>query len=317
MAHVDFLSAEIKKRYGAVTRARGYFLYTRKGVRLVDMYQEGGRAILGWGGTPFTVFKNILNRGLTGSFYTDYHERVAKATQDLLGWRCAVFVFGDKAAALKAALNFSKNGTSFYKPWRKPYGETAAATGDAGDASSGACHSDCVIIEPPLPWTQQIFLLAVRQEVYEVYLASGGGAGETAGGGVCGSVGGGVCGSVGGGSGKIGVEIPGSVKIPAPLAAAAARAIYDLISEIPNRGEKGWFRYDKIVTRYWHREGAYLFPKVCEGDYENFVCHCLDCGIVISPDYNTPSIIPYGVDEGVFANLKKKQFEYGGSDDRR
>lgn len=288
MAHVDFLSAEIKKRYGAVTRARGYFLYTRKGVRLVDMYQEGGRAILGWGGTPFTVFKNILNRGLTGSFYTDYHERVAKATQDLLGWCCAVFVFGDKAAALKAALNFSKNGTSFYKPWRKPYGETAAATGDAGDASSGACHSDCVIIEPPLPWTQQIFLLAVRQEVYEVYLASG-----------------------------LEMEIPGSVKIPAPLAAAAARAIYDLISEIPNRGEKGWFRYDKIVTRYWHREGPYLFPKVCEGDYENFVCHCLDCGIVISPDYNTPSIIPYGVDEGVFANLKKKQFEYGGSDDRR
>ena len=39
--------SEIKKRYGIITRARGSFLYTQKNVRLTDLFQEGGRAILG------------------------------------------------------------------------------------------------------------------------------------------------------------------------------------------------------------------------------------------------------------------------------
>ena len=40
------LFIELHKRYGAVKRARGCFLYTSKGVRVTDLYQEAGRAIL-------------------------------------------------------------------------------------------------------------------------------------------------------------------------------------------------------------------------------------------------------------------------------
>lgn len=263
MAHVDFLASEITKRYGAVTRARGRFLYTRKGVRLTDLYQEGGRAILGWGGSPFTVFKNVLNRGIVGSFNTDYSARVSKAVQDLLGMSCAVFVFTEKTAAIRTALAFSKDGTQFWKPWR--------------DASA----SGCVIIEPPLPWTAQIFILAVSQEIYEAHLASG-------------------------------YSVPDSARIPAPLSAATARAIYDMIAEIPRRTEKNWFIYDKIITKYWKRNGPYLFPKIPAENYNDFICHCLDCAIVISPDYNTPSIVPFGADLGVFGKLKNNPFLCGG-----
>ena len=60
---------ELYTRYGFVTRARNCYLYTKKGVRITDCYQEGGRAILGWeGGNAFTHFKNVLCRGQVGSF---------------------------------------------------------------------------------------------------------------------------------------------------------------------------------------------------------------------------------------------------------
>ena len=60
---LEVFASEISKRFGNVKRARGCFLYTEKGVRLTDLFQEGGRAILGWGGnSAFTVLKNVLSR---------------------------------------------------------------------------------------------------------------------------------------------------------------------------------------------------------------------------------------------------------------
>ena len=67
--------SEIQKRYGIITRARGPFLYTQKNVRLTDLNQEGGRAILGWDAAAYTVFKNILSKGLVGSFDTVHRSR--------------------------------------------------------------------------------------------------------------------------------------------------------------------------------------------------------------------------------------------------
>ena len=45
-----------------------------------------------------------------------------------------------------------------------------------------------------------------------------------------------------------------------------------------------------------------------EQEYGEFMLHCLDCGIVISPDYNVPSIVPFGADKGVFTALKNAPF---------
>ena len=69
----EILAENIAFKYGTVKRARGCFLYTEKRVRLTDLYQEAGRAILGWGAKgTFTILKNVLERGITGSFYTDF-----------------------------------------------------------------------------------------------------------------------------------------------------------------------------------------------------------------------------------------------------
>ena len=264
----SYLYSEIFSRFGTVQRARGCFLYTKKGVRLTDLYQEGGRAVLGWGGTAFTRFKNVLNRGITGSYITEFEVQTQKAVAKLLNSPRTVLFYPSYASALKAALTVSPNGTVFYKPWNP--------------AESDFSGQDCVIIAPPLPWTQTVYIVAAIPEVVEVALAAG-------------------------------RTVPVSERIPAPLNAAVARALFDLAAELPRRSEKDWFLYDNLISAYWERKGPYLFPKVLEEQYKSFVLHCLDCALVISPDYNTPSIVPFGADRGVFSKLKQKPFDTGSS----
>ncbi len=260
------LSQEIFSRFGAVKRARGCFLYTAKGVRLTDLYQENGKAILGWGGkNAFTVLKNVLDRGITGSFRTDFsvHQngeksQLSRAVSDLFGGARKLFVFRGKEKALKAALTLSKDSTSVFRPWN--------------GSNVDWRNVDCVIFEPPLPWCDSIYLLCVKD----------------------------------------GLEFDDSSffgeDIPSPIAAAITRSIYNLIKALQEREEKNWFIYDKIITRYWERRGPYLYPKIPKELYNDFVLHCLEQGIIINPDYNSPSIVPFGADIGVFRGLEKNPY---------
>lgn len=257
---------EIYKRFGAITRCRGCFLYTKKTVRLTDLFQENGRAILGWdAGNAFTFFKNQLNRGVTGSFIAEDKSRLQKSVSELLKSPRKTFYFSKKEDALKSGLLFSPQNTSIWIPWNS--------------TNTDYSQVDCVIIEPPLPWTNTTFILAVKEEIF---------------------------------SEKSDLEdlLPNTVKFPFPLEAAITRAIYNMITELPKRQEKNWFIYDTIITKYWTRKGPYLYPKIPEAKYDDFVLHCLDCNIVINPNYNAPSIIPYSADKGVFTQLKNNPFEF-------
>ena len=114
MKEIDLLYKELNLRYGPVLRARKCFLYTKKGVRVTDMFQENGKAILGWGNPkPFTQFKNTMNRGITGSFFTEYENRIQKAVSDLLNSKRIVYLFKSKQTALKCALTLSPSDTTF------------------------------------------------------------------------------------------------------------------------------------------------------------------------------------------------------------
>jgi hypothetical protein len=261
-------SKEIYNRYGVVTRAKNCFLYTKKGIRLTDLFLENGRAILGWqGGAAFTYFKNNLSRGITGSYITEDYPRVQKATGELLDGpqknntrTRQIFYFSSRASAIKAALLFSSENTSFYRPW--------------SPEKINWQDVDCVVLATPLPWTDNLFILAVKTSVSAVQTPAD------------------------------------SEKIPFPLESAVARSIYDLIEAQKIREEKDWFIYDPVLTKYWTRKGPYLYPKIPAEKYNDFVLHCLDCGICINPDYNSPSIVPYGADKGVFSKLKNSPFPF-------
>lgn len=264
MTNRDFLAKEIFSRYGTVQRARGCFLYTKKGVRLTDLYQEGGRAILGWGnGSSSTVFKNTLNRHITGFFNTEFEAQTKKAVETLFCSPRTIFFYNNYSSALSTALAISKSATFFYRPWN--------------DATVDLSSQKAIIFVPPYPWGDIFILAANPADATE--------------------------------SAKYGILDPG-IKIPAPLHSAISRSVYDLISALKTREEKDFFIYDQILHSYWQRKGPYLFPKMDINDYQKFVLHCLDLSLVISPDYNMPSIIPFGADKGVFTKLKNTPFEF-------
>lgn len=263
------LSKEIFSRFGTVKRARKCFLYTAKGIRLTDMYQEGGRAILGWGGSVFTVLKNVLERGITGSYFTDFsspcgreRNQLDRAVSALFGDERKVFTFQSKQAALQTAISISSESTSVWKPWNCVNVDPRTI--------------DCLVLAPALPWTNDIFLLAVKDELAYQCLN----------------------------------VFEKQSFLPSPICAAVTRSIYDLIKALQEREEKHWFVYDQIILKYWERRGPYLFPKVPESKYADFVLHCLECNLVISPEYNQPSIVPFGADKGNFSLLKNNPFDF-------
>lgn len=264
------LSTELFNRYGAVKRARGCFLYTKKGVRLTDLYQEAGRAILGWeGASAFTMFKNVLSRGQTGSFICEEApvSRLQKAVSELLASDRIIFCFSSHKDAFEAGLALFPDETSLYRPW------------NAQNEKIKINQQAALIVTPPLPWAQSIYILALDAKKVEEN------------------------------PDRL-LFIRNAIKLPFALEVAITRSIYNLIKALQERQEKDWFIYDPLLTKYWNREGPYLFPKVPQDNYKDFVLHCLDCGLVISPDYNQPSIVPFGADRGVFTKLKNSPFTW-------
>lgn len=244
------LKKEIFTRYGSITRARGCFLYTKKGVRLTDLYQAGGRAILGWGGgDAFTKLKNVLNRGLTGSFVTEFSPQVNKAVNSLLE-----FCPSDRKIFFT---NSCPSGACVWEPWNT---DNVAIT--------ELKNTDVFFLKPPLPWTNTLWICCVKSGVSDNNLSAS------------------------------------AIDLPAPLEAAVARSLYDLSAALKMRQEKDWFIYDQILSPYFLRKGPYLYPKMAESEYDNFVLSCLDSGIIINPCYKEHSVVPYGADKGVFTKLK-------------
>lgn len=317
---------EIFKRYGNVKRARNCFLYTAKNVRLTDLYQEDGRAILGWGGSSaFTMFKNALGRGANGSFFTDYSYRMEKALSTLLASKRKILFFYKKSAVLEIAQNFFSDSDDFalteeFSVKQKICGgtedfnanqRTSAQTEDfnvnrqflAPTQKSSAINQifykpwilsedgksinwsekSLVVLEPPLPWSNELYILAVKSENPEISE---------------------ILENI---KSKYKDEI---ISIPAPLQAAYARSIYNLIQELQERSEKDWFLWDSVLKNYFVRKGPYLFTKIPQNKYDDFVLHCLDLGILINPCFEKMSIVPFGAERGILTCLKKNPFEF-------
>lgn len=240
------LKKEIFSRYGAVTRARGCFLYTKKGVRLTDMYQAGGRAILGWGGgDAFTRLKNVLNRGLTGSFITEFTFQIDKAVSELFESKRKVFFTSEVPSY-----------GMFWEPWN--------------EKCRNCSEEKVIVVKPALPWTDSIYMICVSEKDSDLYPQK-------------------------------------TVSLPSPVIAAITRSVYDLIGAMKEREEKNWFLYDQELCPYFERKGPYLYPKMAEEKYDDFVLFCLELGIIINPEYSGHSVIPFGADKGVFTKLKKDE----------
>jgi len=98
-------------------------------------------------------------------------------------------------------------------------------------------------------------------------------------------------------------EPPVSDSIAPALLGALSRSFADLSAALFERTEADWAQYDKYISPFWDRRGPYLVPKMRRSRYAEFFEKCLDNGILISPDYATPSIVPFAADAGEFKSL--------------
>lgn len=254
---IEDFYAEITKRYGEIKRARGFYLYTEKDVRLLDMYLDGGHSVLGWRfGKSRLYFKNSLDRGFSGSYARDFKAKLNKALK-LYCKEYSDFRFladFNKIAQVEnfCKENFGQKNIPILRPWQNIQKTF-----------------DCVEVLIPFGWNG-FKLFAFKGKALDFLREK-----------------------------KI-----NSCAMPFPLQEAICRAFYDLISELPNRSEKDFSAFDDIFAPYFKRDGSYLFSTKSEVEYNDVFFKFLDAGILISPDFNLPSVVPFNVEKSTFKKLK-------------
>ncbi|HHU36615.1 MAG TPA: hypothetical protein GXZ47_05215 [Treponema sp.] len=300
------LKDAIRTRYGSVRRAHEYHLYTAKGKRLLDLYQEAGSAILGWrAGKSKLVFKSMLDRGLTGSFPCDAEGELVRAVQEVVPQYSEVRWYVSQEKARRACAGFldlwseiplmespllhpeassdigpggdsplsaakELRGVQLWRPWLD---EAFYAMSDRVD--SAFLHSvhetlDTMVLSSPLPFASGVTLAVFAPRSKEAL-----------------------------------ARIPPSDSVAPALLSALARAFHDLSAAIFARTESDWIVYDEFVGQWWDRRGPYLVPKMRPSRYTQFFYSCLDQGLLISPNYHVPSIIPFTADLGEFKAFQR------------
>jgi hypothetical protein len=284
---VCWLKNEIKKRYGNVKRARGIFLYTEKSVRLTDCFLDGGRAILGHGGGKAkTAFKDCFERGANGFYDSGLLPAFEKSVKQLLPSNfTTIRLYTEKTAAPLEGTSFSSESSPknaelvLWRPWLEISGKSIEQP--TGYPKIEIVHNltgdfpDLVKIVPPFPYATDICVYAFSTEFDEETLRN----------------------------------LPENDIVPSPLLAAFTRGFYDLKIALGTYTEKDFKANSKVFEQYFTRNQCYLFPKILEEKYRDFVLKCLDVGIVISPDYNVPSIMPWRANPGDLKRISKINME--------
>ena len=298
---VCWLKDEIKKRYGNVKRARGIYLYTEKSVRLTDCFLDGGRAILGHGGGKAkTAFKDCFERGANGFYDSGLLPAFEKAVKQLLPRNfTTIRLYTEKTAAPLEGISYSLESsrekadaaleqTSYslesarekaepvlWRPWLEISGKsTEQPTGYPKIQIVHNVEGDfpaIVKIVPPFPYATELCVYAFSTACGEKMLQN----------------------------------LPKNDIVPAPLLAAFTRGFYDLKIALGTYTENDFKANSKVFEPFFIRNQCYLFPKIPEEKYKDFVLKCLDIGIVISPDYNVPSIMPWRANPGDLKKISK------------
>jgi len=271
--------AEIRKRYGNVRRARGYYLYTEKNVRLLDLWLDGGTAILGRRtGQANLVCKQFLDKGLTGFLPTKADAQLRRALEALLPDYPVIrwYATREKAEQIagSALQSYPKEAAQPLPVWRPFLG---IDTGSGNDTVAET--APITLVTPAYPVPCGIIAACSRFEA----------------------------------------SLPPSDALFPPLAYSLARAFFDLkrnIDEehaepVQNCGAAGRSERisrtiakrrqavlnrkaeaERLLPGVWTQKGWYLFPHIPEAEYPALFMQALDARVLISPEYGTPSILP-------------------------
>lgn len=238
----------------SVRRGRGYRIYGDDGNRYLDLYQDNGRCILGHRpGRVFLELKSSLSKGLVSAYPSSSHQR-----------------------RLEKAIHMLIPGFSDYRLYTSDC-RAEQAISAYFDSGSG----EEVVVDPVLDndknktslWRPFLEHLDWNQEVLLPVLPF--------------PMGLGICIVLF--RNRPPPQVPISDPIAPFLLAGLRKAIYDLMIYTRECNRENWEHFD---SGPWHRIGPYL---VAEGDresYKRIFEECLSGGILLSPKFPGPSIIP-------------------------
>jgi len=273
----------------SVRRARGYRLYLNDGRRMVDLWQQGGNAVLGH--TPPGVLlslKNNASRGLFSPFPGIWERRFATALGRLHPLFPGVRFYPDKEAA-QAALDRSGLGSYrlaslkdpalgdraenvqviLWRPWVGNAANQAAPRDPVPNAqkpqSSESCYTGAAVLVPviPLPFPGLPVAFLIHASLEKVF--------------------------------------PLSLTCSPLILAVATRALDDLLAELPKRDPSRFRRVDTVLSGSnvcWKRNGDYLVWAGEAGSYNLIRTRFMAGGFLLPPTPGSPLILPGELSEG-------------------
>ena len=260
---------EIRNRYGNVKRARGFYLYTEKNIRLLDMYLDGGMSILGRreNQAPL-VFKQSIDKGLNAFLPSSGDYRLKKALNSLFPEHPHFYFLSEWSKAF-SFLEIEDNKTDLdscimENTW-KPF----------LPSSENLKKKKVFFVNPPFCTSIKI---AVSKDVLPI-LSSEVSAAEKE---------------------VLSKAFFDLIRIIKLREQEKGLSDEELINSARGKKKKqqlvksikSYRRVVELCSRFWNMEGPYLFSKLNEEKYETFFKAALDFHIFLSPYFTIPSILP-------------------------
>ena len=252
----DF-SSLIYERFGNVKRARGFYLYTEKNIRLLDMYLSDGRAILGHkAGRALTAFKRELSKGLFASYPSNDINLLKRALKSLFPqYESLIFATKEKAInVMKEAFGVSIENIVIYRHFlEKDFGKCFLFLPYSSLNTSIILYKD---VEKPKLLNEDFILPAeagaIASFIYDV--------------------------------------------IASKKRRENGASIHSMCGKkLFKKEEKTKKEINKLfplLNTFFDIEGQYLFFKGTEEEYKDFFISALENHILLSPSISTPSIFP-------------------------
>jgi hypothetical protein len=268
-----------------IRRAREFRLYDAGGRRFLDAYLDSGAALLGHrpAGLANTL-KNELDRGGFAALPSSWSRRCDGAIAALLpGYPVRrIYISFEKALEAIAPLGVSEAVDDVL---RFPSSDSKPSEGIVGPRPRAALwrpflpgQGDADILLPVLPFplwpAPQVVLF--RDDP--------------------------------------GNAVPPSDVISPFWLSGLASTAFSLIAYAKTYGEPLWKRFELSARNAWTRRGPYLYPRCSASGYLDFFRDCLASGILPSPDYRFPSIVPGIFSSGDLQGLRKKTSGNGPTD---
>lgn len=259
------------ERLGPIRRARGYRLYDHRGRRYLDLWQAGGRALLGHRpDRALAQIKGVLSRGARDGLPSVYERRLLGRVRRLVPGFEPLLTGGD--AEVRAILRRLGLG-------REELHDPALDAGPAEACRAGLWRPAAGPVPPPASWRVVVPVLPFTLGPAPAPVCLAPDAADAA-----------------------------AVAAPEPPPAALLVAALAGLDRLPRYGGAAWASQawpDPRGCAGWERRGPYVAARCDAAAYDAVFDRFLQAGAVLSPFHPGPSILPDEVSAGEAAALMR------------